>query len=207
MDYPPAVIDKAHRLEILLQRVAAGEPLEAVRTELALPLAADDLPRWQARYEAGGRRWEALLDGRFGHTHTVNSAMREWLYERKRQDPTLRAPALAAALADEFGVTVAAGHINYLLRKVGLTSPPGRPFKTPPAAGSGEAAAVAASAATAPPSAAAPSTPILANAGLFFPHGCAAGHGDRERHRDHAQRGDPPVSGGPSRGDPARADQ
>jgi hypothetical protein len=80
-----------------------------------------------------------LLDGRFGHTHTINSAMREWLYERKRQEPTLRAPDLAAALTREFGVPVAAGHVNYLLRKVGLTSPPGRPYKAsaapaPPAA-------------------------------------------------------------------------
>jgi len=205
MDYPPAVVDKAHRLEMLLQRVEAGESFELVRAELGVPLAAADLPKWQAKYAAGGRRWEALLDGRFGHTHTINSAMREWLYERKRQDPTLRAPALAAALADEFGVTVAAGHINYLLRKVGLTSPPGRPFKTPPAADTGETAAV--SAATAPPSAAAPPIPILANAGLFFPHGCAAGHGDWERRRDHAQRGDPPVSGGTAWGHPARADQ
>ncbi|MCX6030092.1 MAG: hypothetical protein NT169_12455 [Chloroflexi bacterium] len=58
--------------------------------------------------------------------------MREWLYERKLQDASLRAAALAAALAQEFGVRVAAGHINYLLRKVGLSSPPGCPYNTPP---------------------------------------------------------------------------
>jgi hypothetical protein len=139
MDYPPAVIEKAHRLEQLLQRIEQGEPFEAVCAELGLKVQAKDLPKLQARYTASGRQWEALLDGRFGHTHTINSAMREWLYERKRQEPTLRAPDLAAALTREFGVPVAAGHVNYLLRKVGLTSPPGRPYKAsaapaPPAA-------------------------------------------------------------------------
>ena len=40
MDYPPAVLEKAQRVEQLLQRVAAGEPLEAVNA--ALDLVADD---------------------------------------------------------------------------------------------------------------------------------------------------------------------
>jgi hypothetical protein len=77
MDYPPAVIEKAHRLEQLLQRVEQGEPFEAVRGDLGLNVTAKDLPKLQARYAAGGRQWEAWLDGRFGHTHTINSAMRE----------------------------------------------------------------------------------------------------------------------------------
>ena len=77
MDYTPAVIEKAHRLEQLLQRVEQGEPFEAVRGDLGLNVTAKDLPKLQARYAAGGRQWEAWLDGRFGHTHTINSAMRE----------------------------------------------------------------------------------------------------------------------------------
>jgi hypothetical protein len=68
---------------------------------LALPVTAADWPKWQTQYAAGGRQWVALLDGRFGHPQTINSALREWLYDRKRQDSTLRAPALAAALTDE----------------------------------------------------------------------------------------------------------
>lgn len=162
MDYPPAVIDKAQRLAQLLQRVEAGEAFETVCSELGINIAAAELPRWQARYVAGDRRWEALLDGRFGHTHTIHAAMREWLYERKRQDPTLRAPALAAALSREFGVNVSAGHINYLLRKVGLTSTPGQPYEM--------GAPSAPADASAPPAAspdAGESAPVLANAGLF----------------------------------------
>ena len=162
MDYPPAVIEKAHRLEQLLQRIEQGEPFEAVCAELGLKVQAKDLPKLQARYTASGRQWEALLDGRFGHTHTINSAMREWLYERKRQEPTLRAPDLAAALTREFGVPVAAGHVNYLLRKVGLTSPPGRPYKASAAPAPPAATTVAA----APPTAEVAS-PALAHAGFF----------------------------------------
>lgn len=177
MDYPPAVIAKAQRLEKLLLRVEAGEAFATVCAELDVPVTAADLPKWQAKYAAGGRQWEALLDGRFGHTHTVNSAMREWLYERKRQDATLRAPALTVALAQEFGVRVAAGHINHLLRKVGLTSPPGRPYKQPPPAASTLGAAPAATPASA--------TASLANAGLFFPRGREAGDGGgRDRRND-----------------------
>ena len=170
MDYPPAVIAKAQRLEQLLLRVEAGEAFAAVCAELTLPVTAADWPKWQAQYAAGGRQWVALLDGRFGHTHTINSALREWLYDRKRQDPTLRAPALAAALTAEFGVSVAAGHVNHLLRKVGLTSPPGRPYKHQPPAAS---------------PAPAPLAPVvLANAGLFFPRGRPAANGGGQDHRD-----------------------
>ena len=157
MDYPPAVIAKAQQLATLLQRVAAGEACAAVCADLGLDVSPTELARRQAKYAIGEQQWPALLDGRFGHAQCVNSAMREWLYARKRQDVRLRAAALAAALEQEFGVRVAAGHINYLLRKVGLSSPPGRPYKplapapTPPAAS--------------------PLALSLANAGLFFPGG------------------------------------
>jgi hypothetical protein len=129
MDYPPAVIAKAQQLATLLQRVAAGEACAAVCADLGLAVSPTELARRQAKYAIGEQQWPALLDGRFGHAQGVNSAMREWLYERKRQDVRLRAAALAAALEQAFGVRVAAGHINYLLRKVGLSSPPGRPYK------------------------------------------------------------------------------
>lgn len=176
MDYPPAVIAKAQQFETLLQRVAAGEPCAAVCADLGLDIAPPELARLQAKYAAGEPHWMALLDGRFGHAQCVNSAMREWLYERKRQNDSLRAAALAAALAQEFGVQVAAGHINYLLRKVGLSSPPGRPYKA------------LASAPT--PPAAPPAAPSLANAGLFFP-------GGRETSDDGAPgRDDDPGDGG-----------
>ena len=49
------------------------------------------------------------------------------MYERKREDETLTASQLAKKVKDQFGVKLDPGHINYLLRKVGLTRSPGRP--------------------------------------------------------------------------------
>jgi transposase len=193
VNHPAAVIEKARRLESLLQRVEAGEPFEQVRAELDLHVEAADLPKLQARYVASGRNWEVLIDGRYGHTQKVTSAMREWLYEQKRQNAELTAPALADALERQFGVRVAAGHINHLLRKVGLTRPPGRPYKSP-----------APAPATATPTAV---EPAVANAGLFFPGGRQAGAGDQRSCGDHGGDRRCPVSGRPSGRLPAHPDQ
>ena len=156
MDYPDAVLNKAKRLEQLLLRIAAGEPLAELNAELGFDLDEEELARWQAKYEAGGRTWEAVIDGCHGHAHTVHSGMRAYLYARKEEDASLRAPQLASELQDKFGVTVSAGHINYLLRKRELTAPSGRPPKksepeeeTPPVE----------------------SSPSTDNVGIFFPRG------------------------------------
>lgn len=131
MDYPEAVLEKAKRLEQLLLRVAAGEPLDELNEELGFELDEEELARQQAKYEEGGRTWEAVIDGRHGHAHKIHSGIREYLYTRKKEDDSLRAPQLAEEVEEKFGVTVSAGHVNYLLRKRGLTSPAGRPPKKP----------------------------------------------------------------------------
>ena len=155
MDYPQAVIAKAQKMEKLLQRVVQGEPLDQVCAELDVEVNEKQLAKLQAKYKAGGERWEALLDGRYGHTQKVHSAMLAWLYERKEQDETLRAPTLVKEIEKKFGVVLSSGHINYLLRKRGLTAPPGRPYKDPPAEQEEEQ----------PPT----TTESLDNAGTFFP--------------------------------------
>ena len=129
MDHPPEVLDKARRMERLVLRIEAGESLSQVCADLELEVKAKDLRRLQAKYEKGGRTWEALIDGRYGHPQTAHSALREWLYERKREDEALTASQLAKQVKGQFGVGLASGHINYLLRKVGLTRSPGRPPK------------------------------------------------------------------------------
>jgi len=129
MGYPTAVIKKAKRLEQLLRRVATGETLDAVNESLGFDLDKEQLVRAQAKYEAGGRRWEALIDGRHGHAQKVHSGIREWLYTRKENDEDVRAPQLVKEIEKQFGVQVDPGHINYLLRKRELTAPPGRPYK------------------------------------------------------------------------------
>lgn len=129
MNYPLAVVEKAKRMEQMLARVAAGESLADVCADLGISVDGKRLAALQAKYEAGGRTWRALLDGRFGHAREAHSALREWLYERKEQDETLRAPQLAQEIEERFRVKLSDGHINYLLRKRGLTAPPGRPYK------------------------------------------------------------------------------
>lgn len=155
MIQPPAVCEKAQRLERLLQRVEAGEPLDQVCADLGLDVQAADLLRLQARYEAGGRTWEVLVNGRYGHPQKAHSALREWMYERKREDETLTARELAEAVDEQFQVKLSVGHVNYLLRKVELTGPAGRPPRR-------EAEATSA------PASPAPNDESLANAGLFF---------------------------------------
>jgi transposase len=157
VDYPEAVIKKAKRYEELLQRVAAGETREQVCADLGIEVDENRFAVLQAKYGAGGHTWQALLDGRHGHAQKVNSAIREWLYERKEQDEDVRAPTLVRDIEEKFGVEVSDGHINYLLRKRGLTAPPGRPYKQP----ADEQA----------PGAPQVSTESVDNAGAFFPGG------------------------------------
>lgn len=156
MDYPIAVLEKARRLEQLLLRIAAGEPLDQVNEALGFDLDREQLARCQARYEAGGRKWEALIDGRHGHARKATSEIREWLYARKEEDEYLRSTQLVEEVEKKYGVLLSAGHINYLLRKRGLTAPTGRPYKRPPPTED------AADVADAP-------SELVDNAGLFFP--------------------------------------
>ena len=142
-------------MEKLLQRVAAGEPLDRVCAELDVDIDEKRLAVLQGKYKTGGETWKALLDGRFGHSHTAHSELREWLYERKKQDETLRAPKLVTEIEHKFHVVLSPGHINYLLRKRGLTAPPGRPYKDPPAEQEEEQAQT--------------TSESLDNAGIFFP--------------------------------------
>jgi len=155
MNYPKAVIEKAKRKEKLLQRIAEGEALEQVCADLSVSVSENRLAAWQAKYEAGGQSWQALLDGRYGHEQKAHSALREWLYERKRQDKTLRASQLVKEVKAQFGVKLSEGHINYLLRKRSLTAPPGRPYKQITTESESEASPTA--------------DESLENAGTFFP--------------------------------------
>ncbi len=168
MKHPAAVIEKAQRLEQLLLRTEQGESFEQVGVELGVQVEVHRLSVLQEKYEIGGRTWEALFDGRYGHPQKAHSALREWLYERKRQDETLTAPQLAQEVQEKFGVELSAGHINYLLRQVGLTRPPGRVSCRPQAKAEPEQDEAC--------------SQSLDNAGLFFPGGSEAGdEGDRDR--------------------------
>lgn len=130
--HPQIVIEKAQRLEQLLQRVEQGEPLAEVCAELGLEITPERLTTWQAKYETGGRSWESLIDGRYGHEQSVTGEMKAWLYERKHQDKGLTGPELVKALEKRFKVKISVGHINHLLRQVNLSRQTGRPPKAGP---------------------------------------------------------------------------
>ena len=158
MIHPPAVCEKAQRLERLLLRLEAGEPFDQVCADLDLSVRPEDLPKLQAKYEAGGRTWEALIDGRYGHPQTAHSALREWMYERKREDKSLTARELFKEIKERFQVELSIGHINYLLRKVELTRPRGQPGRHREE-GKDQVA----------PAAETPSSASLGKGGIFFP--------------------------------------
>ncbi len=131
--YPPAVIEKAKNQEKLLQARAAGKSLAQARAIAGIAaMTVKEANRLQRKYETGGGTWKALLDGRFGHGIKANSAIKAWLYERRRQDLEVRANQLVAEIKEKFGVEFRVGHINYLLRQKGLTAPVGRPEKKKP---------------------------------------------------------------------------
>jgi transposase len=133
MNYPQAVIEKAQNLEQLLKRITAGATLGEANQALGFDLDQEQLERAQVKHKAGGCRWEALIDGRHGHAQKIHSGIREWLYNRKDGEEEIRAPQLVKEIAEKFGVEVTPEHINYLLRKRGLTAPVGRPYKQQPA--------------------------------------------------------------------------
>ena len=175
MEYPKAVLEKAKRLEQLVLRVSVGEPLAEVNEELGFELDQKQQAKLEAKYKAGGRKWEVLIDGRYGHEQKVHSGIREWLYNRKERDEEVRAPQLAREIKEKFEVEVDPGHLNYLLRKRGLSGPVGRPYKEKREEAEKEEPGSNAS---------------IDNAGIFFP---GRGEGSAGRGRsDSRDRGDSP---------------
>ena len=157
--YPPAVHRKAEKLEQVILRLEAGEAAEELCQELGLEITPERVEKLKVKYEAGGRRREALCDGRFGHRQHVTSSIRAYLYERKQADKELTARELATEVEKKYQVRVSEGHINHILREVALTRPTGRPRKR------------------SEPGQAAKKEAPQANAGLFFPGGGETGVG------------------------------
>lgn len=180
-NHPPAVVEKAQRLAELLDRVEGGEPSEQAGQALGLPIAAEQLMGLRQKYQASGGDWQVLLDGRYGHDQKASDEIKEWLYARKQTEPGLTAPQLVEEIKSKFAVEFSAGHINYLLRKVALTRPPGRPQVRQQAE-----------------EPVAPTESVsLPNAGLFFPGGSERGDGVDQTHRNVPEPGQLQLSNGP----------
>ena len=190
--HPPVVIEKAQRIEELLERVEQGEELASVRAELELEVSAEQQEKWQAKYEGGDRKWEALLDGRYGHQQKLSGEMKEWLYEQKREDERLTGAELAEKLAERFGVKVSVGHLNHVLRQVGLSRQTGRPPKRSKEEEKEEKETTG---------------QAVDNAGLFFPGRSKRGDGGSRGSARECGNGPSGVSRGQPRGLVAAAEQ
>jgi transposase len=190
-NHPPAVVEKAQRLAELLDRVERGEPSEQAGQELGLTIVPGHLIGLRQKYQASGGDWQVLLDGRYGHEQKASDEIKEWLYARKQAEPGLTGPQLVEEIKSKFGVEFSAGHINYLLRKVALTRPPGRPQVRPKAK---EPAAPT-------------ETVSLPNAGLFFPGGGERGDGVDQTHRNVPEPGQCQLSNGPPQQSAAPVEQ
>jgi transposase len=94
--------------------------------------------------------------------------LREWMYERKREHESLTARELTDEIEEQFQVRLSIGHVNYLLRKVGLTGPRGHPCRRREET-------------EATPAAEPQADESLDNAGTFFPRGSETGDGDHHR--------------------------
>ena len=162
MDYPEAVMEKAKLHGELVKRVESGESREQVCEDLGIQVDEERLAILRTKYKAGGQTWQALLDGRHGHSQKVHSEIREWLYERKKQNEKQRSPALAKEIEKKFGVKISEGHVNYLLRKQGLAAPPGRPYKGKEVEKAEESVSE--------------TTESLENGGIFFPGSSQGGN-------------------------------
>lgn len=127
MKHPPTVVAKAKKLEQLLLKLEAGLSLTEACSQLSIEVNEKRAKQLLNKYNSNGRSWEVLVDGRYGHKQKITNAIRKRLYELKQINPTLRAKGLAQILVKEFGIEVSVGHINYLLRKKGVSYGVGRP--------------------------------------------------------------------------------
>lgn len=81
------------------------------------------------------RKWrergdEALVDHRHGHPYKATTEVRDFMKERCKDDPEIRASRLTAEIEAEFGVELHHDYVGLLRRQLGLPVPrPGRPSK------------------------------------------------------------------------------
>src|SRR5712692_6263072 len=147
--------DLARRKEQWILRTERGENAERVRRELKVPLQTSSLEWLRQRYQAGGRKWQALLERRHGVATKGTAKVKAFLAQAKAQHPQLTGAELCRQIWERFEIEISLGRLNALVREAGLSNPPGRPAKAPEAK--------------------APLAPAkeVDNAGAFFPSGRA----------------------------------
>jgi hypothetical protein len=160
--------DLACRKEQWILRTEQGEDPDRVRRELKLKLKTSSLPWLRHRYQAGGRKWQALLERRHGIATKGTVEVKAFLKKAKEKSPQATGAELRTQVWERFEIDLSLSRLNELLHVEGLSNAPGRPPKVPPSE---------------TPSA---SERDIDNAGAFFP----SGRVDRTRRsRGRARRG------------------
>ena len=160
--------DLARRKEQWILRTELGEDPNQVRRELRLNLKPSSLPWLRQRYQAGGRKWEALLERRHGIATKGTAEVKAFLKKAKERNPQATGAELRVQVWERFEIDISLSRLNELLHAEGLSNTPGHPRKAPT------------------PETSSATERDIDNAGAFFPSGRA----DRTRRaRRHAQRG------------------
>lgn len=123
--------DLARRKEQWILRTERGEDRERVRRELKVPLQTSSFGWLRQRYQAGGRKWQALLERRHGVATKGTPAVKAFLAKAKARNPRLTGAELCVQVWERFEIDLSLGHLTALVREAGLSNPPGRPAKTP----------------------------------------------------------------------------
>jgi transposase len=145
----------AHRKEQWILRTEQGEDPERVRRELKLKLKTSSLPWLRQRYQAGGRKWHALLERRHGVATKSTPEVKTFLKQAKERDPQVTGGELRRQVWERFEIDISLRRLNELLHAENLSNSPGRPRQAPT------------------PEASPASEREVDNAGAFFPSGRA----------------------------------
>lgn len=124
--------DLARRKAQWIRRTAQGEDPDPVRQELKLHLKASSLPRLRQRYQAGGRKWQALLERRHGWATKGTPAVKAFLQKAKARHPQATGAELCVQVWERFEIDLSLSRLNELLHAEGLSNAPGRPRKVSP---------------------------------------------------------------------------
>jgi transposase len=123
--------DLARRKEQWIRRTEQGEDADRVRRELKLKLKTSSLPWLRQRYQAGGRKWQALSERRHGIATKGTAEVKAFLKKAKEQPPQVTGDELCAQVWERFEIDISLSRLNELLHAEGLSNAPGRPQKAP----------------------------------------------------------------------------
>jgi transposase len=145
--------DLARRKEQWILRTEQGEDPNQVRRELKLNLKSSSLPWLRQHYQAGRRKWQALLDRRHGIATKGTAEVKAFLQKAKARNPQATGAELRIQVWEHFEIDISLSRLNELLHADGLSNAPGHPRKV------------------SPPATASATERDIDHAGAFFPSG------------------------------------